>query len=300
MNKVAICVPIYEKARPYFARFSTSLQLAIQGRSVQIVFIDDGVTDSLNSIQSFMGESSFEMISSPQDSTKADVRRVMLDVACELDVDVCVFTDCDDELVPDAIGIHLKALENADFSYSDQILINSDSKLLGTTLFENWSVPHRIESIETLNSGNFVGFSGCALRRSILSASVRTIPSDVQATDWWVFSKLLIEGTLGAQTSEPVVRYRQHANNIFGGARCSSSLADISRKAEIALAHFMNLPKLPEIVRREEAMLALVNTLKFNPGALFRDIDVFCHQHGPWFSDVIKLGLNCPNKGYQS
>ncbi len=291
MSRFAVCVPFHEVARPYFAHFAVALRRAVKPFSARVLFVVDGVQDGVDSILPFLDGVTFEAMSAPSGATPADVRSLLLRYAAGLDVDAVAFADCDDELEDDALRVHAQALEHADFGYGDQILIDQRGDRLGATLYDHWTVPARAESIESLLDGNFAGFSGCAVRTSSLSAEVVAVPSALLATDWWVFSRLLLAGATGSQTRKPVVRYRQHAGNIHGGATVSCALVDVRRRAEIALAHFAHLPRHPGIVRREGAMRGLMGLLAVSPAELQPDIEKACSRNTCWYADVVSLAL---------
>jgi hypothetical protein len=261
-----------------------------------VLFVVDGVQDGVDSVLPFLDGVSFDAIHAPSGVTHADVRSLLLRHAAALDVDAVAFADCDDEMEKDALKVHAQTLEHADFSYGDQILINQRGNKLGATLFEGWVVPQRAESIESLLNGNFAGFSGSAVRASALSEDVVAVPSAVLAIDWWVFSRLLLAGATGIQTRKPVARYRQHVANIHGGATVSRALVDVRRRAGIALAHFANLPRHREIVRRDSAMRGLVTLLAAAPGPLPSDIENACSRNTCWYADVVSLALQYLDK----
>ncbi len=291
MSRFAVCVPFYEAARPYFAHFAVALRRAVKPYSARVLFMVDDAHDGVDSILPLLDGVTFEVMPAPIGATPADIRSLLLRCAVSLDVDAVAFADCDDELEDDALTVHAQTLEHADFGYGDQILIDQRGDRLGTTLYDHWAVPAHAESIESLLDGNFAGFSGCAVRATSLSEEVVAVPSAVVATDWWVFSRLLLAGATGSQTRKPVVRYRQHPGNIHGGATVSHALVDVRRRAEIALAHFAHLPQHPGIVQREAAMRGLMDLLAVSPTALQTDIEKACSHNTCWYADVVSLAL---------
>lgn len=291
MTSFAICVPVYEAARPYFSDFAKSLSAAASAYPVQILLAVDDVLEQIDDLVSSLNCLPVKLIKANQGVSPAEVRSMMMRTVAAMDVDVVVFTDCDDELEKTALRNHLTALDKGDFSFSDQILIDSRGAPLNTNLFDNWDTPKVLDSSDFLSNGNFVGFSGMSILRRALSEKVISVPREVKAVDWWVAMMLLISGAKGIRTDRPVVRYRQHSMNMHGGASLTPTVEGIKKRAEIALTHFLHLPAGHDTDGRVLGLRLLLDELTDDPFGVQQRITASISPTDFWYADVIRYGL---------
>ena len=275
------------------------VRAAASGHDVSVLIAVDQLSDPRETLGPLCDSLPVTLIDASGCPCPTAVRRTLLTTAKRHDSDILIFTDCDDVLEPGALASHAAALEQADFSYGDQILMDAAGRPSGDTLFGMWNPPRRTAGPDTLHDGNFMGFSAAAIRRSRLSDEAATPPSTVIATDWWVFTRLLIAGRKAARTVLPVVRYRQHTANA-DGLRPDASIDALRRRASIAVAHFDALPPRPEILQRRAALAGLLGAFETVPDRVESLANDICATHTMWYADVLQiaatLGRSEPRK----
>lgn len=285
---VTICAAVYESARPYLAAFMDGIIVAARGHEVSVLIVSDGLQNTTSALHRLARNLPLYLWYAPAGSSVAEVRELLLRRACDTGSDVLIFTDCDDVLLPEAIGAHLGALRTADFSYGDQILVGPDGEDLDTSLYDCWSVPSCARDPLDLLDGNFIGFSGCAVWRDVLKAQNPSIPHDVVAVDWWLFTRILLSGRTGSQTERPVVRYRQHEANVV------SLLPDpepktVLRRCEIARSHYAAFLDWPAAVARLESVERLIQEIVSDAGRTTSMIRSACGHPQRWYADIATM-----------
>ena len=294
--RITLCTAIYESARPYLEAFTGGISRAAEHHEVSVLAVSDGLENAEASLAPLSRAVPLRLIEAPARATPAIVRARLFRAARESGSDVLVFTDADDVLMPDALGLHLSALAEADFSYGDQVLVGPDGEDLGTTLYETWDVPARTSQAGDLLDGNFVGFSAAALRQDTLNAALTAIPDHLIAVDWWFFTRLLIAGHSGARTMRPVVRYRQHAGNI-AGPHPDKDPAAVLKRCEAARAHYAAFPDWPEAVRRRAGVERLISEIAAPTERAIALIDRVCEGAQRWYGDIARMALALDAQG---
>ena len=289
MASIALLTAAYEAARPYLTDWIEGALEAACGRDVRVVIAIDGLVDPESAFAPLLRELPVTLV--PAGGTPAAVRGAMLRAGRESDAEVLVFVDMDDVPLADAFHSHLAALSEADFSYGDMGLIDDDGTPLGPTFFRDCAIPERLagkSGRRALIARNFLGFTNTALRRASLDRSACAIPDGLVAADWWLFTALLRTGRRGAKTAAPVVRYRMHPGNMFGG-RPDPNPAAVARRIEIARRHYAALADDPDAAEWEQAYAQLALKIQETGNPMARKIENACAAPGVWFEDVAQL-----------
>lgn len=289
MPHIVACTAIYKGVLPFVADYGAAISRAITRCSepVEILVALDGLGMPDELLRALSPGIRLTCVEA-SNLSPARVRSHLLHAAGKLSPDVLVFTDADDMLEPDAFSQHLAALENADFSFSDQIPVDRDGHITGPTFFMGRDVPAEISGPEVLLDRNFVGFTASAVRHNCLTETARNIPGSVGAADWWFFSMLLLAGNKGQRTEKPVVRYRLHGANILG-PKPDPSLASFRRRCVLAQNHYAALPQNDATHSRLRAVNQLIEALDATPDAWQDRIAAACAKPGVWFEDVWRL-----------
>lgn len=125
-----------------------------------------------------------------------------------------VFADSDDLMANNRISNCKLLLEDYEIVVNDLALINSDGVFIRDQYLSdrlgNFKKIHPYEIFDY----NFVGLSNSSARVEILNDI--TIPDNIEAVDWYLFSTLLNRGHHAVFTSSTSTLYRQHTSNILG------------------------------------------------------------------------------------
>ena len=291
MSKIAVCTSFYEVGRPFLGAFIAGLNEASAGQDVMLVAANHGLSDPEASLATVNGTVDIRIEGVPVTASFAEVRERMLMAVAETDAEYLILVDMDDYLLPDGIAAHLVAMQNADFSYGDMMLIDGSGADMGRTFYQACDVPPHLSGragLADILKRNFLGFSNTGLRRVCVDLSRLEIPDDLVAVDWWFYTLLLLDGRNGAKTDNPVVCYRTHSANILG-SRADTDLASVRRRIAINRRHYEAfsgetifdgrravLDQLSQWVDREDETVALA-------------VDDACATPGLWFDDIARL-----------
>ncbi len=257
MTTYAVCTALYEAARPYLPAYIAGLGAAAAGEDVRLVVAVDDLQEPGTVIGALREICPVSVVHGPRGATPARVRRSLIAEAVATPVDILIFADMDDVLSPAAPGLHRDALSDAAFSFGDMSLIDAAGNSLGRRFFAGAGVPWRLDNADALLDRNFLGLSNTAVRREALPDTVLSIPDDIVAVDWWLFTSLLMTGRKGQRIPEAVSDYRTYGNNILG-AGALSSRDELMRFLEVARRHYRAFPGSPMHAVRGARVEALV------------------------------------------
>lgn len=287
MADVLVCTALYEAVRPFLPSYISALRAAAAqtDTGIRALFALDGFSRPEDALQN-LGTGIQRYYVDASGTSPAGVRKRLVGAALEISSPVLVFTDADDMLEPRAFDLHLEALQRGDFSFGDQRHVDMDGCLMDRTLFDGMN-PGSVAGISMLLDRNFLGFGSTAVWRHRVTARAADIPSAVVAADWWFFSILILDGLIGAQTTEPVVRYRQHPQNLLG-PRADPNLTAFLSRCRVARLHYQHLP-IPEAVARLNAIERTIAAIEREPSAWTGVIERACQETGVWFEDVWRV-----------
>lgn len=278
---------LYEQAQQYLADFVAGVCNAFERHPARIVLVSDSLKDPHGYFGNMPANLSVEIKEINSKGHPVKSREILFNVLRSLSADIFIFSDCDDVLTSDAVKHHLMTLKENDFSYSDQLLMDETGKLTGRSLYDSWHVPDRLDSIEPILMGNFVGASGLAFRACCLCDIPTSFPKQLRAVDWWLVTRMLLAGHVGAKTSKPTVCYRQHQNNttIQEGAL---SYSEFLKRMEIVKLHLREFKQYSEFTEVYDQVLRLETMIADRPEDV-RRTKAFGHCNGPWYSDIFKV-----------
>jgi hypothetical protein len=211
----------------------------------------------------------------------------MLDAAAASDADIVVFADFDDRLLPDALRLHADALDEADISYGDMVLIDGAGQPLDSNFFDGAAIPKDVGGPAAIAERNFLGFGNTAVRRAALARAALSMPDDAMPADWWLFTMLLSGGLKGRRTDAPVALYRSHGASTLGAAP-ATTLTVLRRRAAMALNHHRQLDARVDVSAACRAVERLVDYIDRDHRAWSMLSPVLVDCPGVWFEDVAR------------
>lgn len=286
LYKNIICTTIYEAASKYHDEFFNSLlKLKSLGNTLVLIYEDGYLLreDFKSKLKTFCD---FKTIASKNESSIVEKRIHLMREAMCTDGEYIIFVDSDDCFTSNGIELHIECLKNADFSFSDQILIDSQSNLLNKTLFSNSIVPDELTSPTDLLYMNYCGLSALAFKNSAFKKiKLETIPRNIMALDWFICTQALSMGLIGKKTKEPVVLYRQHSDNTFIK---ESNKEFIIKKIQFTINH-LNHFKDDKFVLQKEILEECLSALKRDDQLAQELLKSYNSTVFPWFEDISKL-----------
>jgi hypothetical protein len=156
------------------------------------------------------------------------------------------------------------------------------------TFFGRAEIPERVVSSRALTTRNFMGFGNTALRADACATLVDEMPRDIDAVDWWLFTRLLDLGATAQRSVRPVARYRSHDFNVVG-PRPASDPSAVLRRCRIVLRHYAALPATPERLAAAAAVRHLMMTIDSDAPGIHQIIATACAAPGVWYEDIQRM-----------
>jgi hypothetical protein len=285
--RFAICTAAYPEAPSYIADYVAGVDAASREHpeTELILAVEDGFDASVQVARHVAAHIAVRLEHAPGPTTPAGLRGLMLAAAAASDADVIVFADFDDRLLPGALRLHANALDEADISYGDMVLVDAAGRRLGRNYFDGAQVPDRVDHSAALLDRNFMGFTNTAVRRSVLCEDACAVPVAAAAADWWLFTVLLAGGRHARRAAAPVVEYRQHEGSTLGAAP-AETLARLRARAALALEHHRLLADRLATADRQDALRRLIDAIDRGGTGAARLLSHARTGAGVWFDDV--------------
>lgn len=133
-----------------------------------------------------------------------------------LDNDYCtlVFSDIDDYFSNNRIELSIKGSRIDNFVFNKINTVDQNKKLLQRNINKQTFKKENIYSYKQILDFNLLGLSHTAI--NLESIREFSIPDEILATDWWIFTILLLHGYSGVYIPEATTYYRQTDDNLVG------------------------------------------------------------------------------------
>jgi len=158
--------------------------------------------------------------------------------AKEFGYEYILWQDCDDICESDRITSIINNLNDTDILVHDMKIVDEfGNKITEEFIGSRYYYKDKI-TIKDLLYLNFIGFGNMVLRLNCVPPNIY-IPSSIRAIDWWIISILALQGVHITYLSKPLVKYRQHGQNI-----ASLDYSDINKfKVQLGILyeHYKNL-----------------------------------------------------------
>ncbi len=209
-TKVAFLTTIFPMNEQYLYDFFDSLENQTY-KNFDIIVVNDGYKNfevikakySLN----------LKIIELLYSSSPAKNREYGINYCIDEKYNVLIFGDSDDYFYSNRVEKSLELLKNNDIVVNDLSLFDQNG------IYEENYLSHRLENLEIVHfefikNKNIFGLSNTAINLSYVNKI--TIPDDLIAVDWYIFSIFLMSGKKAIFTNETISFYRQHQHNIVG------------------------------------------------------------------------------------
>jgi hypothetical protein len=289
--RFAVCSAAYPEAPAFVRDFFAGVERAARGHpETELILAVEHGYEALDALaRDQVPHLPFRACYAEGRTTAAGLRRRMLEAAAASDADIVVFADFDDRLEPEALGLHAKALAQAEISYGDMRLADAEGRPLARNFFDGADIPDGIAGPDALVGRNFLGFGNTAMRRDALAQARLAVPDDAMPADWWVFTLLLSGGLKARRTDAAVSMYRCHSNSTLG-ASPSATAATLRRRAAMALDHYARLGARLDAGGARRAAERLVRFLDRGEGSFAALAPALKDCPAVWFEDVARAG----------
>ncbi len=185
-----------------------------------------------------------------------------------------IFGDADDWFSDNRVEKSLELLEDFDLVINDVDIV-TDNETLISHYFSCRLANRTIITKKEILLGNFMGLSAAAIKLDALPEFIT--PQEVVALDWYMFTRMIHEGSHGVFTNEMKTFYRQYDSNLVGMKQVTQE--SLKREISVKYAHYKalqsfgshyklytkNFKELLQKVVNAEELNQLYSKIKKNP-----------------------------------
>lgn len=264
-------VVIYNQALKWVNEFSESVS-SQSCQDFDLLIINDGVeNDYLEKLKSITSKTI--IIDSSDNATVSDNRKLLLKEAKEYGYDLLILGDFDDVFLSDRISRVIDGIDNEHTFYYHNIICNN------VDIFSN--LPNEVLDIESILQYNFLGMSNTAIDIRRLTyewiESLEEVSTNV--FDWYLFSRLLLDGFYGKYIPGSYTIYRQSEINLVG--KQDFSIENIQKEVSVKINHYWLLKEKCEKANR------LYNLFVKGIYDCILEDELKHDRHGYWWENVI-------------
>jgi len=126
-----------------------------------------------------------------------------------------IFSDIDDFFSNNRISLSIKELRKNDFVFNEISLVSQKGELIQENNSQKLYKIKGIQSYKQILDYNKFGLTNTGINLRSIKKNF-FIPRDIVATDWWIFTILLLTGAIGEFIEGAHTFYRQYENNLVG------------------------------------------------------------------------------------
>ena len=236
-NDICVFTVVYPLMEKWIPQFTESL-LKQDFKDFDLVIVNDGL--GLEKLK--LLDHKFNCKILPSSRSIAKNRNTGFSSMLKSGYRYVIFADADDLMAKNRISFSKELLDNYDIVVNDLTIINSNGEhIMDQYLSGRLGNFKKIHLNEILDY-NFMGLGNSSARVEILNNI--TIPEDIKAVDWYLFTILLNRGHHAVFTSSTSTLYRQHHSNIVGLHQPDENNTILL--AEQKYLHYLYLQKLSQ------------------------------------------------------
>lgn len=202
---IAFATVIYPKALKFLPEFTASLQKQ-SDQNFHVLVVNDGCDEK----DIVLDGLSYSII--PGGDSVDENKEILVDALLNQKFDWAIFGDSDDFFDSNRIQIIEEFSKDYDLISND--IIPFEGGTVYNPQFQKVLGNFREISKVFIRDKNLFGFSNTACRVDFLKNT--SIPSEIVAADWYLFSKVLQSGARACFTAKTNTYYRQWDENIIG------------------------------------------------------------------------------------
>jgi glycosyltransferase involved in cell wall biosynthesis len=215
--------------------------------------------DGFDGLDEFLGGFAPHVIVVPCSGSPASVRKQAIEFMRQAGYERIIFTDADDTFAPNRVEVVAGLLHKHDIVLNDLTVVERN----GACVHERY-LSRRLDdgariTLEYILDKNVFGLSNTGVRIPCIPGDL-TLPENLVAVDWYLFSLLLAYGADAVFTSRTETFYRMHGNNTIGlGGDIATGL---DRGIAVKQLHYRLLSWLgPEYADRAAIFADLANKM---------------------------------------
>ncbi len=236
----------------------------------ELIVCDDASTDStVEILDRFSREAPFPVTIHSNEQRLGPTKNFEKAVSlCRCDV--VFLSDQDDVWLPEKVGTLLRALEDnplAGYVFCDALIVDETLRSLGYTMWESirFTLGERQQfqggrQVDVLLRHNVVTGAAMAFRAD-LKGGVLPMP-DGSIHDEWIALLASAAGLQGALTEEPLIKYRQHGQQLIGGRK--AGLVEQAGRVRLGVGQPVEARLHQEVVTCSQVLARLGSTGQLN------------------------------------
>lgn len=242
--KVFFGTVVYKSAFKYINEFLLSLNSQVY-KDFDLLIINDNVSSiDLNyALDNYYGD--YEIVHYCSQLTPVQLRIKLLQEAKNRNAELLIMGDFDDLFSANRIEKIVNCANvNNDYTFYYNTILSFDNKPVMPEL------PIITNNINNVADYNYLGLSNTAIRMNELPTDfINSLEECKQMIfDWYLFTRLIIEGMKGLYVPEAFTLYRFHENNLVGLQE--NSPENIQREVKVKTEHYRSLKDKSTIMRR--------------------------------------------------
>ena len=238
--KITVASVVFLEALDFFDDFVTSLQRQ-DCQDFIVLLINDNIpmemlTDRLKKYKPSFTDRIHLVDKNTHKLLPFELRIELLSEALEIRTELLILLDCDDMAKSNRVSEVIKQYdEKYDFYYNDMFLFNGKRAMP--------QLPKITNKIDYLLEHNYLGLSNCAINmKHIREEFIESLKEGItQVFDWYLFSRMLLEGMTGKYIGDTGTYYRVYANNTAGIPKYK--IGELEKERNIKLSHYGLLKK---------------------------------------------------------
>jgi hypothetical protein len=194
-----------------FKQTDQNFELLILSDDVDLANIK-GVVDQFN-----LNKKKIHYEKSARRLTPIQLRKELVDISYKLGADVLIFSDFDESVANNRVEEILSNIGNYDFVFNDFFVVDKQlNKIEENSFFETRNIPNHLLDWREIKLFNYVGLGSMAINLSSYDYKSMIIPDYIVAVDWFIATKVLVDGGIGMKITNTFANYRQHDNSFVG------------------------------------------------------------------------------------
>ncbi len=234
-NETILIGVVFPENRSFLSDYFASIKFQ-DTSEFDILILNDGLKGNF-----IFNDNRITIINIQEKTTPAKIRMKGIRYALENGYKNLILSDSDDYFSSNRVSVSINELKNNDFVFNELCVVNSKKKIIQRSLYEKF-LKHDLQNLQLdylkIIDRNIFGLGNSSVRTNVLKEM--SIPDDIIAVDWWVFSVILLNQSKGSFVNEAITYYRQHENNIVG-ARNQLNILQLTNGIIVKKIHYKNL-----------------------------------------------------------
>jgi len=155
-----------------------------------------------------------KIIQIKQNITPAQIRLKAIEYSKENKYQYLIFTDTDDFFSANRVEVSRVGLQKYDFVFNEIDLVDIKRHRMCSNVLKRMNIRNQYNKVDEIIDKNLFGLSNTAVTLNALNNL--TIPKEIIAVDWWIFTILLLNKQSGKFIEKAKTYYRQTNNNTVG------------------------------------------------------------------------------------